>query len=75
MVVRRGNGNLDGGTKLGSSDFSKKGSGKSAEDRLFCSRSCRAHGVGPFTVVALDARPESQTMRRADSALFTRGIR
>ena len=57
------------------SDFSKKGSGKSAGDRLFCSRSCRARGVGPFTVVALDARPESQTMRRADSALFTRGIR
>lgn len=61
-------------------DFSKKGSGESAGDRPLCTRSCRARcaelrGVGPFTVVALDARPESQTMRRADSALFTRGIR
>lgn len=31
--------------------------------------------VGPFTVVApLDVRPESQTMRRADSALFTPAV-
>lgn len=33
-----------------------------------------ASGRGPFTVVAPDVRPESQTMRRADSALFTPAV-
>ena len=38
--------------------------------RCCLSWSCRWYLVGPFTV-ALDVRPGSQTMRRADSALFT----